>query len=74
MSNFELYVQNYSKLLSANLINTFLIYSAHDYECFDTSFMSVLQKLWKLESITTVKSPIATSVFLSKREIVACVN
>ena len=67
-------VQNYSKLLSGNLINTFLIYSAQDYECFDTSFMSVLEKLWMLDSIISLKSPFGNSAFPSKREIVACVS
>ena len=67
-------VENFLKLISANLLNASLIYSTHDYECFATSFMNVLQKLWKLDSIITLKSPFGNSVFPSKREIVACVS
>ena len=67
-------VENFSKLISANLLNASLIYSTHDYECFTTGFMNVLQKLWNLDSIITLKSPFGIFVFLSKSEIVPCVS
>ena len=67
-------VENFSKLISANLLNASLIYSTHDYECFATGFMNALQKLWKLDSIITLKSPFSNSVFPSQKEIVASVS
>ena len=66
--------ENFSKLISANLLNVFLIYSTHEYDCFATNFMNVVQKLWKLDSIITLKSPFGNSVFPSKSEIVECVS